>query len=114
MVRSSYCGARRRRSLPLVLCLLIVAAPGIGIAGDKASSRMADDPVLLCVVPPAPGNPPTAGFSCKAGGLEDVDLDQRYRTGNSPLDVAPDKSKLFMVLLMLRSTNGRYPFLVLH
>jgi hypothetical protein len=113
MVRSSFCGARRRRSLALVLCLLLAGAPGIGITCEETSSPTADAPLLLCVGPPAPGKPRAADFSSKAGGRSEVELDQRNRAGNSPPDGVPDKHQLFMMLLMLRSTKGRYPFLAL-
>jgi hypothetical protein len=112
MIRSS-CGASRLRSLPLVLCLLLVGAAGIGIADEEASWRMAVDPVLLSAVPPALAKRSAADFPSETGGHGEVGLDQRNGAGNSPPDAAPDKRQLFMMLLMLRSTQGRYPFVVL-
>lgn len=74
---------------------------------------MAVDPVLLSAVPPAHAKPSAPGFPPETGGNGEVGLDQRNGAGNSPPDVTPDKRQLFMMLLMLRSTQGRYPFVVL-
>jgi hypothetical protein len=112
MLKSSLCGLPCQRSLVLVLCLFLIGGPGIG-SGEATSSRIAGDDVLLSNVSPAAGKLPPTGYPSKANGSGAIDLNQRDRVGNNPSDAAPDKHQLLIMLLTLRSTEGRYPFIVL-
>jgi hypothetical protein len=113
MLKSLLCGLPCQRSLVLVLCLFLIGGPGIGSRGEATSSRTAGDDVLLSNVDPATGKLSPTGLSSEASGSGVIGLNQRDRVGKNPSDAAPDKHQLLIMLLTLRSTEGRYPFIVL-